>query len=173
MPPAPVEARLPLSRFVDVPPPVVVPLPPVVPDSLALGEGLGSAEGLGSVVGLGEGEPDPSPRPGSSEPSPGTTSTANWVMASPTDAATVYVPVPSPAVRSGAAALPAASVLTRTAWSSPPKRGASSLPSSTRNSTSVPAGAVLPDLTTMARSASANSCPCSACCSSPPATLTA
>lgn len=45
MPPVPVEARLPLSRSVDVPPVVEEPVPPVVPEVLVLGVGLGDAEG--------------------------------------------------------------------------------------------------------------------------------
>ncbi len=36
MPPVPVEARLPLSRSVDVPPVVEEPVPPVVPEVLVL-----------------------------------------------------------------------------------------------------------------------------------------
>ena len=112
-PPAPVEAELPLPRSVDVPPVAEEPVPPVVPEVLVLGDGLGDAEAVGSAGGLGDAE----------GPSPARTSTANWVMASPTDAATVYVPVPSPAVREGIVALPESSVLTRTTCSPSSKRG--------------------------------------------------
>ncbi|CAL9321330.1 hypothetical protein SUDANB66_06312 [Streptomyces sp. SudanB66_2053] len=112
MPAVPAEARLPLSRSADVPPVVEEPVPPVVSEVLVLGDGLGDAEAVGSTEELEDAE----------GPSPATTSTANWVMASPTDAATVYVPVPSPAVRVGAAALHESSVLTRTTCS-PSKAG--------------------------------------------------